>query len=96
MKQSLRSSLPATVVEDPLFVTLLGDYLAVLVWSAQVLRNNPAVMPAFAEYVTANCGQPVRVPLAEYQGAALEWLLLGLVELPPPGVIVDSQPPVPM
>ena len=28
------------------------------------------------------------LPLAEYQGAALEWLLLGLVELPPAGVVV--------
>jgi hypothetical protein len=26
------------------------------------------------------------LPLAEYEGAAVEWFLLGLVELPPAGV----------
>jgi hypothetical protein len=64
------------------------DYLAVLVWGGRVLRDNPGVCSAFANYVERNCKGPV-VKLREYEGAALEWLLLGLVELPPAGLTID-------
>jgi hypothetical protein len=88
VKQTLSTSLPAAVLQDPLHATKLGDYLAMLVWGGEVLHENPTVTVAFAEYVNASCSEPVRVPLADYQAAALEWLLLGLVELPAAGVTV--------
>lgn len=72
-----------------LFTTELKDYLAVLVWGGRVLRDNPKICGAFASYVERQNKGPIDLNLCEYEGAALEWLLLGLVELPPAGVAIE-------
>lgn len=62
----------------------LMSYMAVLVWGGQMLRQNPHVGQLFAAGVGNHCpGRVTRLPLATYEAAALEWLLMGLVELPP-------------
>ncbi|KAA0215784.1 MAG: hypothetical protein DYG94_06465 [Leptolyngbya sp. PLA3] len=62
-------------------------YLAVLTWAGALLRQNPVITPLFAEYVrSVEHDHPIDFPLDEYQSAAVEWLLLGLAEIPPPGV----------
>ena len=60
-------------------------YLSILLWAAKLVGDNSQITSGFAEYVnrhTVGHG----LPLGEYEGAAVEWFLLGLVELPPAGV----------
>jgi hypothetical protein len=65
----------------------LVSYLAVLAWSATVMRRHPLITPLFAEYVRANGGTAsIDFPIETYDAAAMEWMLLGLTEIPPPGV----------
>ena len=65
----------------------LPCYLAILLWSAEVLRDNPAIIKHFAKYVRRESkGLACDLPLETYEAAAMEWLLLGLTELPPAGV----------
>ncbi|HED53172.1 MAG TPA: hypothetical protein ENJ00_03105 [Phycisphaerales bacterium] len=65
----------------------LLSYMAVLTWAGGVFRQNPAITPLFAEYVRGvEHDRPIDFPLDDYEAAAVEWLLLGLAELPPPGV----------
>ena len=64
-------------------------YLSILLWAAEMVGDNPQITSGFADYVgrhTAGHG----LPLAEYEGAAVEWFLLGLVELPPAGVSMSK------
>lgn len=66
------------------------SYAAILLWSADLVRRNPLITARFAGYVRSKAPDAVRgLPLERYEGAAVEWLLLGLVELPPPGVRLD-------
>ncbi|MCL4743321.1 MAG: hypothetical protein KJZ54_14085 [Phycisphaerales bacterium] len=68
----------------------LISYLAVLAWSAVTQRRNPDVTPLFAEYVRAGeLDRRIDFPIDTYEAAAVEWLLLGLAELPPLGVELD-------
>ncbi|MCY2927435.1 MAG: hypothetical protein NT031_18765 [Planctomycetota bacterium] len=60
-------------------------YLAILLWAGEFLRTNPQIIPAFVEYV-ARHADSLELPLAQYEAAAVEWFLLGLVELAPQGV----------
>lgn len=63
------------------------SYLAILHWSAEVLRLNPPVQRLFVEHVRRNSPDSAdRLPLKTYEAAAIEWLLLGVVELPPTGM----------
>jgi hypothetical protein len=87
VRASLADDAPGAVRGDALFETDLGEYLALLVWGGRVLHANPAIMDAFARHVAAHC-DPAPPDAREHEGAALEWLLLGLVELPPAGVTV--------
>jgi len=65
----------------------LLSYLAVLVWASRVVRLNSEITPLFTEYVRASGGnEPVDFPIETYDAAAMEWLLLGLAEVPPAGV----------
>lgn len=65
----------------------LVSYLAILRWSADVIRLNPDVGPCFDAHLKQHCpDQTICLPLETYEAAAMEWLLLGLVEVPPPGV----------
>ena len=65
----------------------LLSYLAILRWSADVIRANSVIADCFAEHVKQHAGKAANdLPLAHYEAAAIEWLLLGLTELPPAGV----------
>ncbi len=88
VREELAASVPSTIQEHPFYSTDLRNYLAVLVWGGRVMRDNPRVVEHFARYVEKESGRQALPKLREYEGAALEWLLLGLVELPPAGVIV--------
>ncbi len=64
-------------------------YLDILLWAAAVMRDNPYVTEAFAKYVTEHAKKEHVPPdIREYEAAAFEWLLLGLVHLSPEGVKV--------
>lgn len=86
------ASMEVPAVKDANPTDALSDYVALLFWAGRVLRSNPTVVQRFAEYVQGQCEVPTRVRLAEYEAAAIEWLLLGLVELPPEGVVIDNDP----
>jgi hypothetical protein len=90
VRDDLEPILSPAVKDHPFFKTDLMDYLAVLVWGGRVLRANPGICRAFANYVERNSKDPIDLKLSEYEGSALEWLLLGLVELPPAGIIMEQ------
>jgi hypothetical protein len=88
-REALRPLLPGmcetskTGACDPL------SYVAILVWAGRLLRDNPAVSESFARFLRSKCSNgPLPPDLATYDAVAVEWLLLGMVELPPPGVDV--------
>lgn len=63
------------------------SYLAVLSWCAQLVRANPAITTAFADHVRRHAPDEPFVPkLYAYDAAAVEWFLLGVVEIPPAGM----------
>jgi hypothetical protein len=70
----------------------LVSYLAVLRWCAELMRINPEIMTCFTQHVRAyaECAA-MSVTLESYEAVAIEWLLLGLVELPPAGVVRGSE-----
>jgi hypothetical protein len=67
----------------------LASYLAVLQWASGLVRRHPRIAATFAAYVQqyAN-GAQLPPDLPTYEAAAVEWFLLGVVELPPVGVAV--------
>lgn len=65
----------------------LASYLAVLLWAASLVRENRAILPVFVEHVNDHRDNaPVPDDIGTHEAAAVEWLLLGLVELAPSGV----------
>jgi hypothetical protein len=66
----------------------LSSYLAVLLWSARLSRENPGISTEFWAYVNGHKGVPAYVET--YDAAAVEWFLLGLVEIPPAGVHLNA------
>lgn len=90
VRDELESIIPPELKEHQFYKTDLMDYIAVLVWGGRVLRNNPGVCSAFSNYVTLYTKGPVDLNFHDYEGAALEWLLLGLVEMPPEGVAIQE------
>lgn len=70
----------------------LSSYLAVLVWASQLLKANPKISRNFEEYVQRHAGGvPLPTDIEQYEAVAIEWFLLGLVEIPPPGVHVNTR-----
>jgi len=69
-----------------LFVSELSRYFATLVWGGGVLRMNPPIPRSFASYIRGAHPECPALPLETFEAAALEWLLLGLVDVPPAGV----------
>ena len=65
----------------------LVRYLRVLRFASDLIKGNTHVMPFFVSTVRANAGD-IEIPedIASYEATAVEWCLLGLVELPPAGV----------
>lgn len=90
VRSEIEVVLSAAVREHRYFKTDLMKYLAFLVWGGRVLRENPEVCGAFAAYVERHHEGSIDLNLREYESAALEWLLLGLVELPPAGIIIEQ------
>lgn len=73
----------------------LSTYVAILDWAAELIRLNPSVLTEFDLYVRRTAGETEIPPdLADYEAAAVEWFLLGLVELPPAGVSNVNSPTV--
>ncbi len=68
----------------------VASYVTVLISCGQLLRDNPRVMAQFAKFLRSKTTTTaVLLPdLETYAAAAVEWLLLGLVELPPAGVSI--------
>lgn len=65
----------------------LLSYLAIMRWSAELIRVNPTITSAFAEHVQQHARADEFVSrLHTYEAAAVEWFLLGVVELPPTGI----------
>ena len=66
----------------------LLSYLSILVWGAAIIRANPSICSTFAAHVRRHRKKEEvdTLPLETFDAAALEWLLLGLVEIPPAGV----------
>jgi hypothetical protein len=66
----------------------ITSYVAILIWSGELLRENSHIGGQFAAFLRAHTTFEAQLPadLETYEAAAVEWLLLGLVELPPPGV----------
>lgn len=92
VRKELRARAPR-VAKHRWFNSELGTYLAVLVWAARVMEAHPRLMPAFWAHLERDARKRgVRVPRSarRAQAAAVEWLLLGLVELPPRGVTVTG------
>ncbi len=86
-RATIRTLLPNAVCLDAGQACDLLSYLAVIRWSADTIRANPTLRSCFAEHVRQHADDDVvDLPLHEYEAAAIEWLLLGLVHLPPDGV----------
>ena len=68
----------------------LPTYFAVLVWASQLVQKNPCIVRGFDKYIRQHAAIPVPGEVAEYEAAAVEWFLLGLVELPPAGVTIEE------
>ncbi len=65
----------------------LNAYLAILLWCGEILRANTGIPEHFEKHVSEHARIPeCLAPLSEYEAAAIEWFLLGLVELPPAGI----------
>jgi len=68
----------------------LGSYLAILVWAGRLLAANSIVMDEFRTYLDREA-EGLRLPNSlQLEAVAVEWFLLGLVELPAAGVVVGS------
>lgn len=66
-----------------------GWYLPILLWAGQLARENPNVTERFYEFVSAEASTSTLPDLRYYEAAAVEWFLLGVVELPPQGVRLE-------
>lgn len=60
-------------------------YPAILLWCSRIIRDNPNICSIFYKYLCDKYHNPPKY-LKHYEAAAVEWLLCGLVELPPKGV----------
>lgn len=71
-------------------------YLNILFWARSLLQKNPRIMPCFADFVGTVCpADPLPQGHEKYEAAVVERLLLGLVELRPPGVTCRGRPRTP-
>ncbi len=65
----------------------LSSYLAVLFWCGDLLRANPQIISVFNNYLGSASKLIGSLPDAgTYEGAAVEWFLIGLINVPPAGV----------
>lgn len=66
----------------------LPTYFAVLAWTSRLVQENPSILREFATYIAQRAGVSIRPEVLEYEAVAVEWFLLGVVALPPAGVII--------
>lgn len=85
VRSKVEARLPGKRTDASDAVCDMVTYVSILLWAAELVRANPQISSGFADYVGRHADGN-RLPLAEYEGAAVEWFLLGLVELPPAGV----------
>lgn len=83
--QALAGELNLPVDGDPLL-----DYVGVLWWAAQLVAGHPQIACEFDRYVQSQVAVPAALNLVTHEAAAVEWMLLGLVEVPPAGVRPES------
>lgn len=64
------------------------SYVAILSWSAMILKHNLHIKEQFMTFVSKHAEEPQCgfSRIADLDAVALEWVLLGLAELPPRGV----------
>lgn len=69
----------------------LEYYPAVLWLGHKILENNPTVMKCFREMVLRHAKDAENgLSLMDYEAPAIEWLLIGLVEVPPNGLLFEE------
>ena len=77
------------VLDSP--VLQFTGYSSVLIWAGAFMRANQTIMPLYRllieELRTKESAPP---ECAEYEAVAFEWLVEGLVELPPAGVTPEN------
>ena len=88
VNEVLPSRLSAQTRQHKYFQTDLRWLLAIMAWSGQVLQSNPSINAAFDAHIRRYAKVTVLEDVKTYDAAAIEWLLLGLVELPPVGVTI--------
>ena len=66
--------------------------LRLIRFGSELIQSNPHIRKAFAKSVKARA-KDANIPadIETYEATAVEWCLLGLVELRPPGVIVECE-----
>ena len=62
----------------------LVDYPGVLLWCRNILRRNPSIVSIYRTHLVETLKNTSNFAL-EYDALAVEWFLLGLVEIPPGG-----------
>lgn len=91
IQAALQTSLPPEIRNDADYQSNLGWYLTILLWCGELTKANPCIATGFDDYIRNKAGSASpRIPpdLNTYEAAAVEWFLLGAVELPPSGIIV--------
>jgi hypothetical protein len=69
----------------------LGTYLAIVAWAGTFVRDHPQLPVCFADYIQRHAGDAqLPTAIAEYEAVAMEWFLLGVVEIPPAGWTTKS------
>jgi hypothetical protein len=72
-------------------VLQLTDYSSVLIWAGALMRANPAIMSIYELLIEELRAKESAPPACvEYEAVAFEWLVEGLVELPPAGVTLEN------
>ena len=68
----------------------LIKYLRVLLFSADLIKVNPLIMQGFKRHAEKLSGHSRYIEIEKYEARAIEIFLMGLVELPPIGVVVNG------
>jgi len=91
LHNDLRARLPSDIQNDADHHGKLGKYLSILLWCGRLAKENPCIVATFCDYVrnrAEDACNAIPLDLNTYEAAAIEWFLLGAVELPPEGVTV--------
>jgi hypothetical protein len=68
------------------------SYASILLWASRLVQSNPGILSPLEGYVRQQAeGLALPGDYASFAGAAVEWFLLGLSELPPAGVDISGR-----